>query len=198
MKKYIIAFLALLSLPITGRAGDMKTNYEIATFAGGCFWCMQPVFDELEGVTETNVGYSGGDKDDANYEAVSNKETAHYEAIQIKFTPQKITYETLLEKFIRNIDPLDPLGQFADKGPQYKTAVFYHNNIQKQVAEKFFAEIESMKILDGEIQTEILPYKNYFPAEEYHQKYYKKNSVHYNAYKYGSGRVDRLKEIWGE
>jgi peptide methionine sulfoxide reductase msrA/msrB len=193
----IFTILALLT-PFNSQAKMEKENYEIATFAGGCFWCMQPVFDELDGVIETYVGYSGGSRETANYETVSNKNSNHFEAIEIKYDPKKITYKTLLEKFIRNIDPTDPLGQFADKGPQYLTAVFYHNETQKKKAEEFFADIEKKNILDGEIKTKIIPYKNFFKAEEYHQDYYKKNPMHYNGYKYGSGRVSKLKEIWGD
>lgn len=197
MKKYIIALLALFTFSTNSKAENMTNNYAMATFAGGCFWCMQPVFDALDGVVETNVGYSGGDEKNPTYEEVSNHETGHYEAIQIKFDPKKITFHKLLETFIHNIDPTDPLGQFSDKGPQYKTAIFYHNEQQREQAEEYFKEVKEKHILKGEIQTEILPYKNYFPAEEYHQKYYQKNAVHYKMYKYGSGRVDRLKQLWG-
>lgn len=173
-------------------------NTKLATFAGGCFWCIQPAFDNLEGVTKTTVGYSGGDEDDANYEAVSSHETEHKEAIQIEYDPTKVTFEKLLERFMRNIDPSDNKGQFADKGPQYRTAIFYHDDEQKQTAEKYFAEIKENKKFKYPIHTEIIPYVNFFSAEEYHQKYYLKNPARYNAYKYGSGRPATLKKIWSE
>lgn len=173
-------------------------NIQKATFAGGCFWCIQPAFDNMEGVTKTTVGYSGGNEKDANYEAVSSHETDHKEAIQIEYDPAKVTFRQLLEKFMRNIDPSDNEGQFADKGPQYRTAIFYHNEDQKKVAEEYFKELKETMKFKYPIYTEIEPYKNFFSAEEYHQKYYQKNSVHYNMYKYGSGRPARLKQIWGD
>jgi methionine-S-sulfoxide reductase len=197
MKKFLLIFSIILLTYFNAYAGEpMKT--EKATFAGGCFWCIQPAFDNLEGVNKTTVGYSGGDANDANYEAVSSHKTKHLEAIQIEYDPSKVTFRKLLERFMRNIDPTDNEGQFADKGPQYRTAIFYHDDEQKKIAEEYFAELKTTGQFKYPIYTEITPYKNFYSAEEYHQKYYQKNAVHYNMYKYGSGRPAKLEKIWGE
>lgn len=201
MAKGLIGVVTLLSsLLIFNNANAEMENDKLkrATFAGGCFWCMQPGFDNLDGVEDTYVGYSGGNVQDPTYEQVNTKTTGHFEAIEIVYDPEKVTYEKLLEVFIKNIDPLDPLGQFADKGPQYQTAIFYREKSEKAQVEKFFQAVEEKKVLDGEIQVKILPYKNFFMAEDYHQDYYKKNPTRYKMYKYGSGRVKKLEEIWGE
>lgn len=199
----IISVLALLPSfnAVMTKENSMEKNnknLKLATFAGGCFWCIEPAFDSLEGVTSTVVGYSGGDESDAKYELVSAKKTEHKEAIQIEYDESKVSYEEILERFMRNIDPFDNKGQFADKGAHYRTAIFYHDEAQKKQAEEYFKELKETMRFKYPIYTEIIAYKNFFPAEEYHQEYYKKNQTHYNAYKYGSGRVDRLKEIWGE
>ena len=169
-----------------------------ATFAGGCFWCMEPVFDKLEGVKSTAVGYSGGFVKNPTYEQVIGKDTGHLEVIQVEYDPVQVSYDKLLEEFFRNIDPLDPLGQFADKGPQYLSAVFYHSKEQKEAAENYIEKLEKSEILDGEVVTDIKPFEEFYMAEEYHQDYYKKNPIRYNAFKYGSGRPARLKEVWGD
>ncbi len=140
----------------------------------------------------------GGDEKDADYKKVSSGTTQHKEAINIEYDPTKVTFEKILEKYMHNIDPLDDDGQFADKGPQYRTAIFYHDETQKKAAEEFFAKLKESKTLDGDIQVEIIPYKNFFAAEEYHQGYYKKSAGSYNMYKYGSGRPSKLKKIWGD
>lgn len=199
----ILTILALLPSFNTANAKEnsMQTNnknLKLATFAGGCFWCIEPAFDSLDGVTSTIVGYSGGEEADAKYELVSAKKTEHKEAIQIEYDESKVSFKQLLERFMRNIDPSDNAGQFADKGPQYRTSIFYHDEAQKQQAEEYFKELKENMKFKYPIYTIIEPYKNFFPAEEYHQEYYKKNPMRYNAYKYGSGRVDRLKEVWGE
>jgi peptide methionine sulfoxide reductase msrA/msrB len=136
-------------------------NYEKATFAGGCFWCMEPPFENLDGVIEVVAGYSGGDVENPTYEQVSTGETGHFEAVQITYSHEKITYKKLLKIFWKNIDPTDAQGQFADKGPQYKTAIFYHNEKQRQSAEKSKKELEKKQIFKGKIKTQILPYKNF-------------------------------------
>ncbi len=189
-----IAILTLLLSVSNSMAEDFMV--EKATFAGGCFWCIQPVFDNIDGVTKTTVGYSGGTEHDANYEAVSSKKTAHKEAMQVEFDPNKVSFRTLVETFMQNIDPTDAEGQFVDKGPQYQTAVYYHNAEQKQVIEQYFKELEST--LGRPIQTEIEELQNFFAAEDYHQKYYEKNPERYNSYKNSSGRKERLKEVWGD
>lgn len=161
-----------------------------ATFAGGCFWCIEAAFDELDGVESAISGYTGGDSDDPHY----YNHGTHKEAVQITYDPKKISYKKLLEIFWTHIDPTDDGGQFADRGSEYMTAIFYHDEEQKKLAEESKAAIK----LDEPIFTEILPAKEFYEAEEEHQNYYKICSLQYNAYKLGSGRIQRLKELWGK
>ena len=167
---------------------------EKATFAGGCFWCIEETFASLKGVTEVIPGYAGGSEVNPSYEQVCSGTTSHREAVQVTFNRNIITYEELLRIFWLQIDPTDSSGQFADKGLQYKTAIFYHSQKQKVLAEKSKREI-SKKFLKP-IVTEILPFTTFYPAEEYHKKYYKKNPVRYKMYKMFSGRERYLKNIW--
>lgn len=169
----------------------------IAIFAGGCFWCMQPVFDSEAGVITTQVGYSGGTFVNPTYDDLHTKNTGHYEAIEVKYDPKKVKYEDLLKIYFANIDPFDAEGQFADKGHEYKTVVFYSNEEQKKAAEKHIAELEK-KFGGKKIATKILPAKTFYAAEDYHQKYYEKNKLRYELYKTGSGRSSGLKKIWGD
>jgi peptide methionine sulfoxide reductase msrA/msrB len=171
---------------------------EYATFAGGCFWCMEPPFENLDGVHEVIAGYTGGDTKDPSYEEVSSGETGHYEAIQIMYDPERITYEELLEVYWRQIDPTDAGGQFVDRGTQYRTAIFYHNQQQKELAEESRRRLEESGRYDKPIVTEILPYQEFYPAEDYHQDYYRKNQDRYEYYQQNSGREDYLKEKWPE
>jgi methionine-S-sulfoxide reductase len=170
---------------------------EKATFAGGCFWCMQPAFDKLKGVISTTVGYTGGTKESPTYEEVSSGETGHAEAIEIIYNPTQITYSELLEIFWRNIDPTTPDGQFVDVGPQYRTAIFYHDEEQKRFAEASKEELEKSRRFDKPIVTEVLPASKFYKAEEYHQQYYKKCPYIYKTYVYRSGRDRCLEKIWG-
>lgn len=173
-------------------------NYQRATFAGGCFWCMEPPYDDLVGVISTTVGYTGGEKPNPTYEEVCSGGTGHAEAVQIVFDSTQISYEDLLQVFWRNIDPTDPYGQFADKGSQYRTSIFYHDEKQKELAEKSKKEIDASGKFDSPIVTEIVPAEVFYPAEDYHQEFYKNNSLRYNSYKVGSGREGYLKKVWGE
>ena len=173
-------------------------NYQKATFAGGCFWCMQPPYDDLNGVISTTVGYTGGEKPNPTYEEVCTGRTGHAEAVQIVFDSTKLSYEDLLQVFWHNINPTDPYGQFADKGSQYRTVIFYHDEKQKELAEKSKKELEASGKFDDPIVTEIVPISVFYPAEEYHQEFYKNNPLHYNSYKMGSGRAGFLKKKWGE
>lgn len=173
-------------------AADTKT----AIFAGGCFWCIQPGFDALEGVTQTMVGYTGGEASSADYKKVSGGDSGHVEAIRVTYDPTKVSYAQLLERYWETIDPTDAGGQFADRGEQYETVIFYNNDEERKIAENSKEAVA--KKLGQTIATRIEPARPFYDAEEYHQKYYEKNSVHYNAYKYGSGRVNRLKELWGD
>ena len=166
-----------------------------ATFAGGCFWCMEPPFDKLDGVISTISGYAGGKKKNPTYEEVSAGNTGHAEVVQVTYDPKKITYEKLLEVFWRNVDPLTPNRQFCDVGSQYRTAIFYHDETQKRLAE------ESKKALSKRfkepIVTEIVAASEFYPAEDYHQDYYTKNPLRYKYYRYSCGRDQRLEELWG-
>jgi peptide-methionine (S)-S-oxide reductase len=166
-----------------------------ATFAGGCFWCMEPPYDELEGVSSTISGYIGGTKKDPTYEQVSAGTTGHTEAVQITYDPQKVSYEKLLEVFWRNIDPLTANAQFCDSGSQYRSGIFYHDEAQKKLAEASKKRIQTR--FKQPVVTEITAASQFYPAEDYHQDYYKKNSIRYKIYRYGCGRDQRLQELWG-
>lgn len=165
-----------------------------AIFAGGCFWCMEAEFAQTEGVQSVTSGYIGGRVDNPTYEAVSTGMTGHAEAVEIVFDPAKVSYEKLLGIFWGNIDPTDEVGQFADRGSQYRTGIFYLNDAQRTQAEASKKAIAEK--LKKPIYTEITAAGEFYPAEDYHQDYYKKNPVRYNAYKYGSGRVSTLKKLW--
>lgn len=173
-----------------------KKQFKYAIFAGGCFWCMEASFENINGVIEAVNGYTGGTSENPTYEEVSTGKTGHFEATRITYDPAFVTYEELLDNFWHNIDPEDNSGQFSDKGSQYKTAIFYLDEPQKNAAEKSKDEIEKSGRLNKPIATEILPAKIFYAAEEYHQNYYKKKVLQYKAYKSGSGRQSRLKELW--
>jgi peptide methionine sulfoxide reductase msrA/msrB len=174
-----------------------KKNIETATFAGGCFWCMEPPYDNLDGVISTVVGYTGGTVQNPSYEEVSTGTTGHLEAVQITFDSTKTSYEDLLQVYWQNIDPTDPNGQFVDKGSQYETAIFYHDERQKKLALKSKEELAASGRFSDPILTKILPAVKFYPAEEYHQEFYKNHPLRYNGYKAGSGRAGYLKEKWG-
>jgi methionine-S-sulfoxide reductase len=170
----------------------------LATFGGGCFWCMEPPFEQLEGVTSVVSGYAGGHRKNPTYEEVSSGTTGHAEVVQVTFDPAKISYEKLLDVFWRNIDPTDPHGQFADKGSQYRTAIFYHDEAQREAAEKSKEALAQSGKFAKPIVTQIAPATDFYPAEDYHQDYYKKNPLRYKSYKIGSGREGFLKRTWGK
>lgn len=172
--------------------------YEKATFAGGCFWCMQPPFDKLEGVIKTTVGYTGGKEKSPTYKQVSYGKTSHTESIEIIYNPSVVSYSKLLQVLWMNIDPTDNKGQFVDRGLQYRPAIFYHNQEQKELAEKSKKDLESSGKFDKPIVVEITPASVFWKAEEYHQKYYKKNPSDYYAYRNGSGRDLFIKKYWGK
>jgi peptide-methionine (S)-S-oxide reductase len=165
-----------------------------ATFAGGCFWCMEPPYDEIEGVLSTISGYIGGSKQNPTYEEVSAGTTGHAEAVQITYDPKKTSYEKLLAVFWRNIDPLTANAQFCDSGSQYRSAIFYHNEAQRTLAEASKKRLQSR--FKQPIVTEIVRASEFYPAEDYHQDYYKKNPIRYKIYRYGCGRDQRLRELW--
>jgi peptide-methionine (S)-S-oxide reductase len=169
-----------------------------ATFAGGCFWCMEPPFDKLDGVISTTSGYTGGKKLNPTYPEVSDGGTGHTESVEIVFDPAKISYEKLLNVFWHNIDPTVKDQQFCDHGSQYRTAIFFHDEQQKKAAEAAKTELMKSKPFKGDIFTEIAMASTFYPAEDYHQDYYLKNPVKYKFYRFNCGRDSRLKELWGQ
>jgi len=174
-----------------------KKIHETATFAGGCFWCMQQAMDQIEGVISTKVGYAGGQKDNPTYQEVSSGFTGHTEAIEVHYNPESISYRELLNVFWHNIDPTVKDQQFCDKGSQYRTAIFYHNPEQQKLAEETKQKLINSKRF-GHIYTEIIEASDFYEAEKYHQNYYKKNPIRYKLYKYLCGREKRLEELWGK
>lgn len=197
LRSLVLLFSVFLLLLAFG--GQLAAQDEAkATFAGGCFWCMEPPYDELDGVISTVSGYSGGHVEDPTYQQVVSGNTGHLEVMQVTYDPSVITYEQLLDVFWVNIDPVDGGGQFCDRGEQYTTAIFYHSEEQRRLAEAGREEIaESNDFGMRRIQTEIRPLEEFYPAEEYHQDYYRKNPLRYKLYRTGCGRDQRLNELWG-
>ena len=186
----LAAALALLFLA----AAPPPPPRAMATFAGGCFWCMEGPFDKLPGVISTTSGYTGGTKANPTYEEVSNGGTGHRESVEVVYEPRKVTYAQLLDTFWHNVDPTDNSGQFCDHGPQYRSAIFYHDAEQKRLAEASKAALEKR----FRVATDILPASQFWRAEEYHQDYYKKNPIRYHFYRFNCGRDQRLEQIWGK
>ena len=182
--------------PMASQANDGELKK--ATFAGGCFWCMEPPFDELDGVVSTTSGYAGGNKWRPTYEEVSAGVTGHAEAVELLYDPSKIGYGQLLEVFWRNVDPLTPNRQFCDNGSQYRTAIFYHDDEQERLARESKEKLEQSGRFDDPIVTEINPARIFYPAEEYHQDYYTKHPLRYKLYRWGCGRDKRLEQVWRE
>jgi len=195
MKLKPILAVALLLISLNTLAGNSKKD--IATFAGGCFWCMEPPFDKLDGVISTTSGYTGGHQVDPTYKQVSAGSTGHTEAIQIEYDPAKVSYEELLAVFWNNIDPTTANRQFCDHGSQYRSGIFYHNDEQKKAAEKSLEKLKQNKPFYEPVVTELAPASTFYPAEEYHQDYYQKNPLRYKYYRYACGRDQRLEKLWG-
>ena len=172
-----------------------STTKGVATFAGGCFWCMEPPFERLPGVISVTSGYTGGSQRNPSYEQVSAGGTGHAESVEVRFDPAKISYQRLLEVYWQNVDPLTPNAQFCDHGDQYRTAIFYHDEEQRQLAEASLREVQ--KRFRQPVVTQIVPASQFYPAEGYHQDYYKKNPIRYKFYRYNCGRDARLEELWG-
>ena len=194
-------FTALLALLVSTSAAEQtpaEAPRATATFAGGCFWCMEPPFDELEGVFSTTSGYTGGPEKNPDYRQVSSGRTGHAEAVEIVYDPSVVTYEKLLSVFWRNIDPTVRNRQFCDGGAQYRSAIFFHGEEQERLAHESQARIEEGGQLDKPIVTEIVAASDFYPAEDYHQDYYLKNPIRYKIYRTGCGRDRTLKRIWGE
>ena len=169
-----------------------------ATFAGGCFWCVEQAFDQVEGVTETTSGYANGHVANPSYKQVSAGGTGHVEALQLTYDAGRVSYEDLLEVFWANVDPLDAGGQFCDRGASYTTGIFYHTESQRDVAEHSRQRLSDQYDLASPIVTPIEPLDAFFPAEEYHQNYHQKNPIRYNYYVWRCGRHDRLEALWGD
>ena len=212
MKKIIVASiialsgLGLSSLVIGTESASneaplqnkVSTRLAVATFAGGCFWCTESDFEKLKGVVQVISGYSGGVKPNPTYKEVSSGQTKHTEAIQVFYDPNVISYEGLLERLWRGMNPTDGKGQFVDRGQQYRPAVFYHNDAQKKAVEASIAKLEKSGVFNQPMATEISPYTSFYKAEDYHQDYYLKNPIRYSYYRNGSGRDQYLSSRWGD
>jgi peptide methionine sulfoxide reductase msrA/msrB len=177
-------------------ATNKTPSYERATFAGGCFWCMVQPFEEMSGIIEVVSGYTGGHKENPTYKEVCSEQTGHYEAVQITYDPSVFSYNRLLEIYWQQVDPTDPGGQFHDRGDSYRTAIFYHNEEQQSLAEASKETLEESGRFSKPIVTKILPASTFYPAEEYHQDYHKKNPFRYKLYRTGSGRDKYIKKVW--
>ena len=196
MKK-ILLLLMTLGLVAVMAADTSAQAPKKATFAGGCFWCMEPPYDKLPGVISTTSGYIGGTKKNPTYEEVSRGGTGHAEAVQVVYDPSKVSYAKLLEVYWRNVDPLTPDAQFCDHGDQYRTAIFFHDAEQKRLAEESKARVQK-KFAERKVVTQIVQAGTFYPAEEYHQDYYEKNPIRYKFYRTSCGRDARLEELWGK
>ncbi|MCG9690537.1 peptide-methionine (R)-S-oxide reductase MsrB [Vibrio sp. Isolate22] len=201
----LVVALPLISLFVsqTGTANTMdKTansgKSEIATLAGGCFWCTESDLEKLKGVTDVVSGYSGGELENPTYKQVSSGKSGHIEVINVTYNPDIVSYEQVLDQFFRHIDPTDDKGSFVDRGPQYRPTIFYHNQEQKDVAQNFMMEIDKAQIFGAPLKTELIKFEKFWPAEDYHQDYYKKSKVRYNYYRYASGRDQYLDKILGD
>jgi peptide-methionine (S)-S-oxide reductase len=203
VRRGILVALLLAGLAAVASGGDAPAappeppaGSATAIFAGGCFWCMEAPFDALDGVISTTVGYTGGHTDAPSYEQVSSGSTGHAEAVRVVYDPKKLSYQKLLEVFWHNVDPLDAGGQFCDRGTQYRSAIFATNAEQRRLAEASKRELAASGRLQGKIVTEIVPAGPFYPAEEYHQDYYRKNPIRYRFYRRGCGRDHRLEQLW--
>lgn len=201
MRKVIALATVVLSLclaPLALRAQTLPARQETAVFAGGCFWCVEEAFEKVPGVVSAVSGYIGGTVANPTYEQVASKATGHAEAVEVTYDPSKVSYEQLVDWFWRNIDPFDEAGQFCDKGSPYRSGIHYRGEAQKKVAESSKAELEASGRFRQKIVTEIVPAGTFYPAEDYHQDYYKKNPNRYQYYKFACRRADRLEQIWGK
>jgi len=199
----VAAPLFSLILSQTGTANTMDKHtpqgtVEVATLAGGCFWCTESDLEKLEGVIDVVSGYSGGTLENPTYKQVSSGKSGHIEVIKVRYDTSVVNYEQVLDQFFRHIDPTDDQGSFVDRGRHYRPAIFYHNQDQKMIAKAFMAEIEETNVFKKPLKTELIKFEKFWPAEEYHQDYYKKSKVRYNYYRYASGRDQYLDKIFGD
>jgi peptide-methionine (S)-S-oxide reductase len=204
MRKLMIPLVALLTVACSGgteaqvQQSAAGTQLKTAIFGGGCFWCVEEAFDKAEGVVSTTSGYTGGRVANPTYEQVSSGGTGHVEVVRVVYDPAKINYQQLLNLFWKNVDPLTPNQQFCDRGPQYRSAIFYQDAEQRRLAEASKSALERSRRFKQPIVTEIVAGSRFYPAEEYHQNYYQKNPLRYKYYKTSCGRVRRLEEVWGK
>jgi peptide-methionine (S)-S-oxide reductase len=201
MKRSIAGLALLAAVAMAGTAhaqSAVPAKTERATFAGGCFWCVEADFDKVDGVISTTSGYIGGKTANPTYRQVSSGGTGHAEAVEIVFDPAKVSYEKLLQVFWRNIDPVAKNRQFCDSGDMYRSAIFFHGNEQRALAEKSKKDIEASGTFTQPIATELVAASTFYPAEDYHQDYYKKNPSKYSFYRWNCGRDQRLEQIWGK
>lgn len=209
MKRYLLLMIAttaiLLAVFKLSASSDINSQYApdnadlaIATFAGGCFWCVEETFEKVPGVVEAVSGYSGGEEVNPNYQQVAGGMTSHTEVVQVYYDPNVITYEGLLQALWRTADPTDAEGQYVDRGRQYRPGIFYHNEAQKHAAESAVMELQASGRYDKPVVIEIVPFKVFYDAEEYHQDYYKKNPLRYKYYTFNSGRYQFIESVWGD
>tara|TARA_R110001592_G_scaffold171117_3_gene409200 strand:- start:47666 stop:48274 length:609 start_codon:yes stop_codon:yes gene_type:complete len=189
-KKTLLLITAALFINMASAATEK------AIFGGGCFWCMEPPFDKQDGILSTISGYTGGHLENPSYRDVSSGQSGHVEVVEILYDPEIVSYEKLLEVYWVNVDPLNDTGQFCDRGSQYLSTIFYLNEDQRLAAEKSLEALKESNVLKGKIVTSIRPAVRFYPAEEYHQDYYQKNSLSYRYYRYRCGRDERLKQLW--
>lgn len=196
----VVLCLVMMTSSVADEVATPATRQDtsVATFAGGCFWCMEPPFDKMDGVISTTSGYTGGHTKDPTYQQTSSGRTGHTEAVQIVFEPNKVSYQELLDVFWLNIDPTTLDRQFCDRGSQYRAEIFYHDPEQKRLADGSKTELNKTKPFKEPIVTAVSKAVKFYPAEEYHQDYYQKNPLRYRYYRYGCGRDKRLKQLWGD
>ncbi|MGF1696393.1 peptide-methionine (R)-S-oxide reductase MsrB [Vibrio lamellibrachiae] len=186
------------STKATSEQNNQSGHIETATLAGGCFWCTESDLEALDGVIDVVSGYSGGSLENPTYKEVSSGKTKHIEAISVTYDASRVSYEEVLDQLLRHIDPTDNKGSFVDRGPHYRPAIFFHNDEQKVIAEQFLQQVESLGIYNKPLKVELIEFDSFWPAEDYHQDYYKRNTVRYKYYRYNSGRDQYLDKIFGE
>lgn len=193
-----LAATALCAPAAFAQPASAPDGHAVATFAGGCFWCMEPPFDKLDGVLSTTSGYTDGHTENPTYRQVTSGRTGHTEAVQVVYDPAKVSFEQLVEVFWKNIDPTDIDGQFCDRGSQYRPTLFHHDAAQREIAERSLADLQRNKPFSQPVNTPIVAASTFYAAEEYHQDYYLKNPVRYRYYRNGCGRDRRLEQLWGK
>ena len=189
--------MVVAGVPVSGGQAADPSALAKAFFAGGCFWCMEEVFEKVPGVISVTSGYMGGRVENPSYEQVSGGGTGHAEAVEVSYDPQKVSYAKLLDAFWRNVDPVTANAQFCDHGSQYRAVIFYQTDAEKRLAEESKRTLEQSKRFAQPIETELVMASRFYPAEDYHQDFYKKNPIRYKFYKYNCGRAQRLEELWG-